>query len=143
MLKNVLKKMSVVLMVVGLSCITLTGCGTDLDAANKSVYLTAQESVNEFLIAPSTAEYEEWNHDMMEAKGFVLEDLGEGQPLEYKLIAYSGYVDSENEYGVMIRNTFTVDVYEYRDSRQTEHFGGVGLNTGIQNHVYCHVIAFN
>lgn len=143
MLNIVLKKMSVVLMVVGLSCITLTGCGVDLNATYKKEYAIAQKSVDELLVSPGTAVYEEWSPDMMQAKGYILEDLGEGQELEYFVSSCSGYVDSANENGIMIRNAFVVDIYRYTDERNKSHFDGEGSNVGISDHVYCHVIAFN
>lgn len=121
-----------------------SGCSeSDPDAGKKKIYSTAQQCVVKYLDSPSSAVFPEFDHSFVSYQTSILEDLGEGTSLEYRIYDVNAYVESQNEYGVMMRQDFHVEVALYVDDFPTPKFGEEGIHKGIENHCYSALVELN
>lgn len=135
-----LKSLIVVLIVFG---VMLTGCGKERPNPLEQIYTTSQQQVLNSLISPATAEFPEFEESFVKYNTSVLEDLGEGMPLEYRVYDVVSYVDSMNSFGAMLRTNYYVQVYYYVDKYSSPKFGDQGIKKGIENHYYSYLISID
>ncbi|HCT64753.1 MAG TPA: hypothetical protein DIC60_05735 [Lachnospiraceae bacterium] len=126
-----------------LCAVMLIGCGKEKPTPLEQIYTTAHQQVLNSLIAPATAEFPEFQESFVKYNTSVLEDLGEGMPLEYRVYDVVSYVDSMNSFGAMLRTNYYVQVYYYVDKYPSPKFGDQGIKKGIENHYYSYLISID
>ena len=141
MKQNIMGKIIVLMLVVCFSFAVMTGCSVSEPPSQlPNIYETSQECIQKSLICPTTAIFPEYEDTFVEYNKRVLEDLGEGVALEYRVYDVNAYVDSQNAYGAMIRNNFHAQVYLYVDDLYSTEYGDEGVHKGIQDHCYTYLI---
>lgn len=125
------------LCLVGIALVVVfTGCSSKAPSGLPDIYRTATELIQQELISPSSAVFSDFDESFVSYDRSVLEDVGEGVALEYRVYKVKSFVDSQNAFGATLRANFEVEVYAYVDDYNSAKFGEQGIHKGIEDHYY-------
>lgn len=119
----------------------LVGCSSgEPPSGLPDIYAVAQDAVKKQLLSPATAVFPDFDKSFVHYDRSVLEDCGEGIPLEYRVYRVDAYVDSSNAFGTPVRTNFIAEVYCYVDDYVSAQFGEQGIHKNIEDHYYTSIL---